>query len=390
MAKKKQELEFEDYEDEAEGDEYAEGEDEEYEDEDDDEYEDDDEPKKGSMTGVLLGIIVVILLAGGAAYYVMSEGQIPFLSSLPIPFLHKPAPAPTPELAAVAGLKAPLSTEASGSHGAALATSGEASGSTGAKPHEAPAAKQASTKTNATAVAAMAKKPASTEPAKHAEAKHAEAKAAAHGTKVAKTAKPAHAAKRVAAAHREHPVVHVAARRRWSRRGHRIVRRWHSYHPSHRRYGGSWAVQVGAFSEPGNATRLIASLKAKGYLAYPGGQSVVAGHFSVYSNTVDTHAKALELAKQFQAAGQHPRVIRHGGHYVVWLGSFGSQGAAQGLVHRLNAKGLFASVSGHAGTSAHASGPNRVMVGHYSSLAAAEAAASRLRAVVGAGIVVRR
>ncbi|MBM3270688.1 MAG: SPOR domain-containing protein, partial [Candidatus Sericytochromatia bacterium] len=195
------------------------------------------------------------------------------------------------------------------------------------------------------------------------------------------------------------------AQRRRAREGQ--VRRWRTaqnwaWEGGH---GGGYTVQVGAFSHPSNAERLIASLKGQGFPAYGtgggrGGTTMVhAGQFHVRSNVVDTRQKANQLANQFRLAGWSPRVVPlSGGQYVLHLGTFGAQEQASSLVADLNAKGLFATVSGRVGARSGVvvtqrsagGGPNRVWVGRFGSRSEAEAMASRLRSEVGAAIVVRR
>ncbi len=385
MAKKKQDVDFDEFEDEAEGDEYAEGDDDEYE---DDDYEDDEDGgKKGGLGGILLVVLLGVVVAGAGAYYFMSGGNLSFLGSVPFVGKLVAAPSPIPTLPPLPKMKTHEHSAGAASASAnAVATAAKtASGSAKAQPGP---AKAASAKT----AAAAKKTPTAKVAGAHAAAPAAKPHAAAAGR--AAVAKPRKKPARVAvASHARGRRTHAPARHRWvatrSWRNRHLVRR-HHWIPA-RRTGAGWTVQVGAFSEPGNATRLIASLRARGYQAFSGsGAGVVGGRFSVFSNTVDTEAKAAQLARQFKAAGRESRVVRQGRNYAVSLGTFTTQEAASELVSRLNARGLFATVSGHAGTIGRSHGPNRVMVGHYASYAEAAAAASRLRSQVGAAIVVRQ
>lgn len=149
---------------------------------------------------------------------------------------------------------------------------------------------------------------------------------------------------------------------------------------------GIYTVQAGAFNVPENAQAVVQRLKSKGLPATRTG-SGTRGKWSLWSNYVDTSAKAKALVRQFRKAGIRGQVVSRDGRFVVFLGSHPTEERAKAAAGRLSAKGLYASVHGTPATTT--AGPNRVWVGRFSSRMEAEAMASRVRAAVGFGIVRR-
>jgi cell division septation protein DedD len=294
-----------------------------------------------------------------------------------VPFISHPTPVPQP----IPAFQRPHGSQAPGaatmaSHSLAAGTGSMAApGAVAAASHSevahAPAAHPK--------VAAVTKPAKPAAPAKAVQPKATPAKAA-HLQEATKPA-PAKPAK-VAGAGKRHKGTTVA---------HNARGRHHHGKSSVADRAGSFTVQVGAFSQPENAQNLISALKTKGFDAYGGGEGAgsTGGTFLVASTPTDSQAKAKEMARKFKAAGLKPRVKPDGsGHFVVALGSYGTQEKAAKVVSDLNAKGLFASVSGNVAKPSGGTKPNRVWVGHFKSRAAAEAEASRLRSSVGAAMVV--
>ncbi|MBU6427902.1 MAG: SPOR domain-containing protein, partial [Cyanobacteria bacterium REEB65] len=334
-----------------------------------------------------------------------SGGSIPLLSSLPIPLLTKATPTPmaTP-LAPRRTAQNPLAEQ--GATGAVAQASQSASGSAStAVVHSGARPLQRTASGSALAVAAAPRHKLAAIPAAGVAkpAPHPVAQAANHPArgahrlvapgKLAQHATTAHPKPtRMAMAHParapRHHVIH-------HRRRFRVVRR-RGRHFTQKRTGiptaGSYVVQVGAFSQVANAQRLIASLKAKGYDAYTEQTAgSAADAFYVRSNTVDTRSKADKLSGQFRAAGVRGRMVTASGRFTLDLGTFETQAQADRLVSRLNARGLFATVTSvHHAAKAAATGPSRVLVGRFASRGKAEITAKRLRRELGAAMVVRR
>ncbi len=410
MAKKKEDLDFE-YEDDevAEDDEYGEEDADEDADDEFDEEEDEDGEEGGKKGGGALKVAVLAVLflgavGAGAFAFMSSGGSLDFLSGVPVvgQYFAKPTP---PPIALPSGFVNPnLETRKPASlpavPGAPAAPAAGATAAVAAKPAIPGEAAQPAAKPAAPAApAAVAVKPAA--PVAQPVAPPAEEpppvieQPLEQPTVVA--AKPEPKKAKVKKAKRERAA--IARKRHEGRR--------HAYQVAEGGTGrGGYSVQVGSFSQPANAERLISTLKSQGYPAFGTGTGRVSygqtgGQFQVRSNVVDSRQKATQLANQFRLAGWSPRVLPlSGGQYALHLGTFGTQEQANALVADLNAKGLFATVSGrvgsHAGsrvgsvTVASAGGPNRVWVGSFNNRAEAEAMASKLRSSVGAAIVVRR
>lgn len=418
MAKKK-DLDFDDEEEEGEGDEYAQDDqgdlDEDY---DEDEEEEESGPGGGSRVVRLALLVVVFLGAVGAGAFVLmsSGGKIPFLFDL---FAKQPTPAPFVLPSGFANrnletrkpaMNAALTREATGlrPEGSYPGTVTAARPSGGAPGGAAKGAANAPPMSPKSAVLATRPKDVTTQPdARVGSALRPGVKALADTVKpVAKSAILVATMAGVrnetpdAASRSDSKVVmnqkqKMRDKRRWQDRQVRRAERrrgsrWTSLAAGQRGRGG-FSVQVGAFSEPTNAQRLIASLRSQGFQAFGSGRKLTGGLFHVRSNVVDSRGKVQQLANQFRLAGRSPRVQSiSSGRYMLHLGTYSSQEEASRQVGDLNTKGLFATVSGRVGMQVPADGPNRVWVGSYSNRAEAEAVASRLRTAVGAAIVVRR
>lgn len=358
------ELDFDD-EDESFEDEDEEG----YDDEDvDGDDEDEDEEESGSGGGARRGILFALLglaLVGGGAYAAMSQGiEIPFLSGL-MPAAEEAAQppqaaAPPPSVPAQAAAPAETATQAA----AALPPAGTSGAPKAAEP-----------------VAAAPEKPVpvAARPAAEAAAKPAAAVAAAPAAAAAAAKPVAKPAARVNAAAPQRVKARVADKAGRAHRKARAVR-------LAQRDKGLYTVQAGAFNVPENAQTVVERLKAKGLPATRSGAGT-RGKFSLWSNYVETSAKAKSLVRQFRKAGVRGQVVSRDGRFVVFLGSHPTEERAKAAATKLSAKGLFASVHGTA--AATTAGPNRVWVGRFSSRMEAEAMASRVRAAVGFGIVRR-
>ena len=386
MANKKDDLDFE-YEDEdevAEDDEYGE----EDADDDDDEFDEDEDDEEGGKRGggmVKVAILAVLFLGAvgaGAFAFMSSGGGLGFLSGVPVvgSFFAKPTPVPAslPSGFANPNLEtrkpATASGAAAGADPAALAAKAAADLAKGTDQSVTELAKQAEAARLAAQQAAGAVA-GGVETSDQSQTMGADPEWPATATE--KTVKKVEPAKK--------STTKAAAKKKTRWRKARSRPRTSS--------SGPYSVQVGAFSEPANAQRLIASLKSQGYPAYGSGGGGTGGMFKVRSNVVDSRQKANQLANQFRLAGWNPRIVPlSGSNFVLHLGTFNTQEQANNLVADLNAKGLFATVSGRVGSpgGTSASTPNRVWVGKYSNRSEAEAMASKLKAAVGAAIVVRK
>ncbi|MEB3204802.1 MAG: SPOR domain-containing protein [Candidatus Sericytochromatia bacterium] len=358
------ELDFDD-EDESFEDEDEEG----YDDEDvDGDDEDEDEEESGSGGGARKGILFALLglaLVGGGAYAAMSQGiEIPFLSSL-MPAAEEAAPppqaaAPPPAAPVQAAAPAETATQAAAALPPAATSSAlrpvepvaaapEKPVPVAARPAAEPAAKPAPAVAAAPVAGAVAAKPM--------------AKSAVQVNAAAPQRLKARGADKVGRAQRKARAVRLAQQDE-----------------------GLYTVQAGAFNVPENAQSVVDRLKAKGLPATRSGAGT-RGKFSLWSNYVETSAKAKSLVRQFRKAGTRGQVVSREGRFVVFLGSHPTEERAKAAAAKLSAKGLFASVHGTA--AATTAGPNRVWVGRFSSRMEAEAMASRVRAAVGFGIVRR-
>jgi cell division septation protein DedD len=426
VAKKKDDVDL-DFEDEDEGaDEDEFGEDDADEDDEDFDEEEDEDEDGGKKRSPLVPILLVVLFLGavgaGAFAFMSGGGSLDMLSSVPVvgQYFAKPTPVPPAIPTGFANPNLETRKPATGSpDGAAGATAAvaaaPAAGAAGAAAGTAaapPAAKPAAPAPKPAAPAAAAPKPAAPAPKPAAPAAAAPKPAAPKPAPAAVAAQPApetvgswETGATAPAAQAQEPVKRVSSHRYGERKAKKQhARKWreareHRHHTwraasevSHGGGRGAYSVQVGAFSQPSNAERLISSLKSQGFPAYGTGGGVHGGQFHVRSNVVDSRQKANQLANQFRLAGWSPRVVPlAGSQYVLHLGTFGTQEQANGLVADLNSKGLFATVSGRVGARAGSSGgPNRVWVGSFGNRAEAEAMASKLRSSIGAAIVVRR
>jgi len=334
----------------------------------DDEDEDEDEEESGSGGGARRGILFALLglaLVGGGAYAAMSQGiDIPFLSGL-MPAAEEAAQppqaaAPPPSAPAQDGAPAETATPAA----AALPPAGTSGAPRAAEP-----------------VAAAPEKPVpvAARPAAEVAAKPAAAVAAAPVAAVAAAKPVAKPAVQVNAAAPQRVKARVAdkvGRAHCKARAVRLAQR----------DKGLYTVQAGAFNVPENAQTVVERLKAKGLPATRSGAGT-RGKFSLWSNYVETSAKAKSLVRQFRKEGVRGQAVSRDGRFVVFLGSHPTEERAKAAAMKLSAKGLFASVHGTA--AATTAGPNRVWVGRFSSRMEAEAMASRVRAAVGFGIVRR-
>lgn len=398
MAKKKEDLDFE-YEDEdevAEDDEYGE----EDVDEDGDEFdeEDDEDSEEGGKKGggavkvALFAVLFLGAVGAGAFAFMSGGGSMGFLAGLPVVGQYFAEPTPPPTALPTGFVNPNLETRkpATEPQPGAAAPSGGATGAVAANP-AAPAAVPAAKPADPVAAKPAAAPPAAKPAAPPAEEPPPVIEQPEEPVAVAAKPEP----RKAAAKKKPARVATKAKKQRWARRQ-------DTWAAATDTGSGRYSVQVGAFSQPANAERLIATLKSQGYPAFGTGTGRVSyghtgGQFHVRSNVVDSRQKANQLANQFRLAGWSPRVVPlSGSRYVLHLGTFGTQEQANNLVADLNAKGLFATVTGRVGASRVAAvpsaggGPNRVWVGHFGSRAEAEAMASRLRSTVGAAIVVRR
>lgn len=377
MAKKKEDPDFEYEDEETAEDEESDSDDEYDEDFDEDGDDDDDEEEEGDKKGggavkiAILAVLFILAIGAGAFAYMTTGGGIPpFVASIPVigPMLVKPTPLPQPIAGMVNIHKSPFPTAASMSTDptttqTAHTTSTHASGTLAVTPAGTTVPRNVATDVKPASVA----KPDPPKPEPEPE-------------DVIKPEPPP--IEQV-----EKPKSVKVAKRWAAKKAQKRKRAWRG--ATNAGTGGNFSVQVGSFSQPDNAQRLISSLRSQGFEAFGTGQGT-GGSFTVRSNIVDSRVKANQLASQFRLAGWSPRVQSvDRGQYALWLGTYGTQEQASKLVADLNSKGLFATVSGRAG-SGGGGGPNRVWVGRYANRAEAEAAASRLKASVGAAIVVRR
>ncbi|MEB3238453.1 MAG: SPOR domain-containing protein [Candidatus Sericytochromatia bacterium] len=357
------ELDFEDEDESAYEDEDEDGYDDE--DEDDEDDEEDDEEGSGSGGGARRAILFTLLgltLVGGGAYAAMSQGiEIPFLSGLmpateeaaqpsqaAAPAVPPPAPAAAPAQTATQAAVAVPPVETAPRGELPPAGSPEKPVPVAARP--VPAADQPAP--------VAAKAPPAVAPVARSLVKPP-AQAATSATSLA-TARTADKTGRAA---RKARALRVA-------KGDR----------------GVYTVQAGAFNVPENAQAVVQRLKSKGLPATRTGTGT-RGKWSLWSNYVDTSAKAKALVRQFRKAGVRGQVVSRDGRFVVFLGSHPTEERAKAAAGRLSTKGLYASVHGIPATAT--AGPNRVWVGRFSSRMEAEAMASRVRAAVGFGIVRR-
>ncbi|MBO9539615.1 SPOR domain-containing protein [bacterium] len=345
MPKRDEELEYEYEEDDVEelddDETYAYGDDEEdddaYDEDDDEEYEDDEdeEPAGGGWQKKAAFVLVGLLVLGGGAYAYM-KGMLPFSPKTEEVAQESDSPYANPN---GFGKVAPTP---------GVPSLNEAVPAEGTVPKEAPEPK-----------APVAEDPKPKAPAKTAEVK---VNAEQPALPVAKPQAPAKQPARPAAVAQQpapQPPKAVTA-------------------PAVPAGPGVYAVQCGAFASSANASNLTNLLSAKGFQAWqtsPG--SATTGAFSVRSTVVNTKGKADTLKAQFASAG-HPGAVvpAGGGRYYLQLGIFSDRSRADVIASELRAKGLFVSVAG--GTT-RVSTPNRVLVGKFSTMAQAQAMASKVR-----------
>lgn len=316
--------------------EYEDGEDDEY-----DEYDDEDAPQGGGWKRTAIFAIVGLMVAGAGAYYFMSDGNLPFLAK------QDPVPGASPFANPGGFGKVAKAPEADPAQPAAVPP----------KPVEA---------------APQAEAPKPVDPPQP-----------VAPAPIAKTAKPVALPKPVVKAPVKTAVAKAPATQTAAKPA--ATRTAKSAALAGRRY----AVQVGSFTDPGNANNLLSALKAKGYAAaYLDGNGTITGAYAVRSTVVDSTAKANALKSEFSAAGHPGSVVSVGkGKYAIQLGIYSSRSSAQNLASELNAQGMFVSVASGATKQV---GATRVRVGNFDSLAAANQFATKLRADGIPAIAVKR
>ncbi|MEB3299572.1 MAG: SPOR domain-containing protein [Candidatus Sericytochromatia bacterium] len=360
------ELEFEDEDEEGFDDE----EDEDFDDEDDEDEDDEEGSGSGGARKAILFSLLGLTLLGGGAYAAMQMGvEIPLLSSV-MPATSEVVPATPPPSVPVANppqvAEPPAQTTpppaATMAQAGAPGSGGEAPAEPGKAPEAAPAKELP--------VPVAAKAPVAMSPKENPPDADTSIAPAPVAPKTLKAKGPDKRKTTVGAA---------AGKARAAQRKTKKVRLAQS--------GSGWfTVQAGAFNVPENAQSVVERLKAKGLPASRTG-SGTGGKWSLWSNYVDSPAKAKTLIRQFRKAGVRGQLVTRQGRYVVFLGSHATEEKAKGIAAKLSGKGLYASVHGQPAQAS--AGPNRVWVGRFSSRVEAEAMASRVRAAVGFGIVRR-
>jgi cell division septation protein DedD/outer membrane biosynthesis protein TonB len=144
--------------------------------------------------------------------------------------------------------------------------------------------------------------------------------------------------------------------------------------------GGRYAVQVGSFSDTGNAQALAGQLRAQGMNAYVSGGATSSGAGQlVRSVGVRSNANARRLLAQYRAAGYPARIVSLGnGLKAVSAGVYSSPERAQQVVATLNQRGLYATSGATAGVTS-GGGMARVYVGAYKSRTQAAAKMRQLQ-----------
>lgn len=143
--------------------------------------------------------------------------------------------------------------------------------------------------------------------------------------------------------------------------------------------GGKYAVQVGSFANPANATQLASQLRAQGVPAYVSGNGGYGSGHLVRSVAVRNRANAQRLLAQYRAAGYPSRIVPVGnGLVAVSAGVYSTPQRAQAVVGNLNQRGLYAT-SGYTPGVNTGNGPSRVYIGSYASRAAAAAKMRQLQ-----------
>lgn len=146
--------------------------------------------------------------------------------------------------------------------------------------------------------------------------------------------------------------------------------------------GGRYAVQVGSFSDAGNAQQLVSQLRAQGINAYMsgGGGTAMGSGQLVRSVGVRSRSNARRLLAQYRAAGYPARIVSLGnGMMAVSAGVYGSADRAQAVVAHLNQRGLYATTSASQGVRTAGGGMARVYIGAYGSRTQAAAKMRQLQ-----------
>jgi cell division septation protein DedD len=151
-------------------------------------------------------------------------------------------------------------------------------------------------------------------------------------------------------------------------------------------------VQVGSFSDAGNAQALAQQLRNQGVAAYVAGGHAAdsagsASGYMVRSVAVRSNSSARRLARQYRLAGYRAHIVPAGnGKVAVAVGTYASKGHADALVSALNRQGLYGAVHYAEGAPAQpvaSGGLARVYVGRYGSK---QAAAAKMRQLQSQGI----
>jgi cell division septation protein DedD len=145
---------------------------------------------------------------------------------------------------------------------------------------------------------------------------------------------------------------------------------------------GRYAVQVGSFSDSGNAQQLVSQLRAQGINAYMsgGGGTAMGSGQVVRSVGVRSRTNARRLLAQYRAAGYPARIVSLGnGMMAVSAGVYGSADRAQAVVASLNQRGLYATTSAAQGVRTAGGGMARVYIGAYGSRGQAAAKMRQLQ-----------
>jgi cell division septation protein DedD len=145
---------------------------------------------------------------------------------------------------------------------------------------------------------------------------------------------------------------------------------------------GRYAVQVGSFSDAGNAQQLVNQLRAQGIQAYMsgGGSAAMGSGQLVRSVGVRSRSNARRLLAQYRAAGYPARIVSLGnGLMAVSAGVYASPERAQAAVANLNQRGLYATSSPAQGVRTTSGGMARVYIGAYGSRGQAAAKMRQLQ-----------